>query len=161
MWHSISATLNLIKLMDDLNIDIALIQETYATKNILNKRNAFATWVWLHMCRPLRIGLLCICADVCEYIVPLLDESKSALAHPSAHDHQCCADDDRWSCADGCSYSLYIFIDIIASFVTLTWIKINKLIILQIIIYKNVICFTKSSCTFLITRFNVCPAKPF
>jgi len=30
-----------------------------------------ATQVWLHMCRRLRIGLMCTCAGVCEYIVPL------------------------------------------------------------------------------------------
>ena len=34
--HSISATLNLIKIMNDLDIDIALIQEPYASHNIFN-----------------------------------------------------------------------------------------------------------------------------
>ena len=34
--HSISATLHLIKLMNDLDIDVALIQEPYANKNIFN-----------------------------------------------------------------------------------------------------------------------------
>jgi hypothetical protein len=32
----ISATLHLIKLMNDLDIDVALIQEPYANKNIFN-----------------------------------------------------------------------------------------------------------------------------
>jgi hypothetical protein len=34
--HPISATLNLIKVMSDLDIDIALIQEPYAKNNIFN-----------------------------------------------------------------------------------------------------------------------------
>ena len=34
--HSISATLHLIKLINDLDIDVALIQEPSANKNIFN-----------------------------------------------------------------------------------------------------------------------------